>query len=318
MALLAFAAIASPEGVALAQPAGQEVLFWYEVNRARHDPPAWAVERGIDDVTGGDGQPSDLQDVVPRPPLAWSGALHQSSRTHADEMAANDYCAHVSPVTMETPNELVLDAGYPLWSLLTGLDNTVESIACGGVFDSALHALEALVVDDGFANLGHRVHLLGQDDFAAWDEAAVGLAVDPGSAHVHHWVFHSARRDVLQPRLTGVVYDDGNGNGLYDAGEGLSGVGVGLEGGASTTSNAGGAWSLPVGAGSHVVECSGGGFSGAARVAMEVAAFNRQVDCLSGQEGGRVDFVAVPAPPAWGGALAAAAAESAVARRRKG
>ena len=40
-----------------ADPTAQELHYLYEVNRARHDPPAWAAEYGLGSQTGGDGQP---------------------------------------------------------------------------------------------------------------------------------------------------------------------------------------------------------------------------------------------------------------------
>jgi hypothetical protein len=56
--------------------------------------------------------------------------------------------------------------------------------------------------------------------------------------------------------VTGVVYVDGNGNGLMDLGEGVAGAPVSL-GGQSTVTNGGGGWSIPVAAESTLTLQSG-------------------------------------------------------------
>lgn len=116
-AVVALGSSMAAVAVRAADPTAQELHFLYEVNRARHDPPAWAIEYGLGSLTGGDGLPVTLIGVEPRPPLALNTTLVASSRFKAEEQAANDYFAHKSAVgpTFYWPNELVRNVfGYPL------------------------------------------------------------------------------------------------------------------------------------------------------------------------------------------------------------
>ena len=101
----------------------EEQHFVYLVNRARHDPVAYQVERSLS---------IDLSSVTPRPPLAVSESLFASARFHAGEMATHNYFEHQSPVTGKWPNKLARDFGYPLPPQFLDGVNNIESIAAGG------------------------------------------------------------------------------------------------------------------------------------------------------------------------------------------
>jgi len=308
-----------PVAAAAVDPTAEEQLFVYEVNRARSDPPAWAVEMGIDDVMGGDGNPTNLIGVAPQPPLALNDDLVDSSRLHAEDMADNDYFAHFSPVTMKWPNLLVREAGYPLPTMLPAMgggffglpddSNQVESLAAGfgpGSFDLSdpINAITGLIIDDDTPSLGHRIHLLAMNEFNQnFREAGAGFGFNQGATFRNYWAFHTGVVDTDDVFLTGVVFDDTNANSLYDIGEGLGGVTV-LVSNTPVMTNSAGGWSLPVAAGVHSVSCSGGGFSGAAQVDVAVGNENHEVDCISRMVGAYVDFMLVPEPSAWSAQLA--------------
>ena len=55
---LALAALGISSATLAAEPTEQEQYFVYEINRARSDPPGWAIEMGIDTEIGGDGNPA--------------------------------------------------------------------------------------------------------------------------------------------------------------------------------------------------------------------------------------------------------------------
>jgi hypothetical protein len=322
-----------PAAAPAAEPTDQEMLFLYELNRARHDPADWAVEMGIQNTTGGDGQPADLVGVPARPPLALNEILVGSARFKAGEMASFDYFAHQSAVTGTWPNLLVRQMGYPLATMVNVMggfiaipddSNQVESIACGygpGAqdFSQAINALVGLIVDTGVPGLGHRHHLLGFDDYdfnAHFREAGAGFGSNGGSQCRNYWAFHTGVEDVERTFLTGVVFADQNADGLYDPSEGLPGVTVTVSG-VRTSTNAAGGWSMEVTSGTHVVTCQGGAFAGTGSASVPVASANREVDCISGLAGAVVDF-SVPEPGAAPGALAATGALGwlAAARRR--
>ncbi|MCO6456108.1 MAG: hypothetical protein J5I93_12480 [Pirellulaceae bacterium] len=268
----------------------EEQFFVYQLNWARHDPAGYAQEAGL---------PVSLSDVAARPPLAINSALSAASAAKAQELADYDYFGHRSQVTGVWPNQLLRDFGYPLPATLAvgaltysfpSQGNSVESLAAG--YADAATAMDELIVDAGINPPGHRQHLLGLTTLhSAAREIGVGYAHDADSRYRHYWTLHITAANTEQSFLTGVVYDDANGNRRFDQGEGLAGVSV-LAGQQQTLTNAAGGWSLPVAAGLHVVQAFGGNFQGMAAVPVRVSDDNVAVDFISGQTAGAVDFTA--------------------------
>ena len=210
----------------------EEQQFVYLLNLARHDPVAYQREAGL---------AVDLSGIAPRPPLAASDCLMQSAGLRSDEMAQHDYFGHHSPVTGDWPNKVARDQGYDLPSGWADDENYIESISAGDWYDQAAAPLHALIVDQGRSAAGHRRHLLGVDAFYAENrEIGVGHAADPASSYGHYWTVHIARRDPAEVFVTGVVFNDGDGDGRYDPGEGLPGVTLQANNFSATTNDAGG------------------------------------------------------------------------------
>ena len=195
-AVVAFGTTVAAVAVRAADPTSQELHFLYEVNRARHDPPAWAAEYGLGSETGGDGLPVTLIGVAPRPPLALNTTLVNSARFKAQELATNNYFAHHSTVAPNFywPNELARNVfGYPLATLvpipggqsfytLVDDSNQIESLAAGSFpnYTMGVNPVIALIVDSGIPSLGHRLHLLAMTDFnAVFVEAGPGYGFSP-------------------------------------------------------------------------------------------------------------------------------------------
>ena len=78
-----------------------------------------------------------------------------------------------------------------------------------------------------------------------------------------------------------------------DAGEGLSGVSVTIDGQTVVRTNAAGGWSAAVEDGPHRISAHGGQFSGVSTVNATVAGDNVQVDFISGRVAGQVTFAEV-------------------------
>ncbi len=213
----------------------------------------------------------------------------------------------------------VPDPCIPSCYVLGDDSNQMESLAAGygpGSADRslAINAVIGLIVDSGVPGLGHRVHLLGMNDFnAVFVEAGAGYGYSATATYRNYWAFHTGVKASIETFLTGVAFADGNFNSVFDPGEGLAGVTV--EAGAySAITGASGGYSISIPSGTHAVTCSGGGFSGTASASVSVVGFNREVDCSSGEASAFVDFVAAPEPGA--AALGVAAAAALVATRR--
>jgi len=268
----------------------EEQLFVYLLNRARHDPAAYAAEAGLAVA---------LTDAAPQPPLAVNPELFDSSEFHADEMAVNDYFAHQSAVTADWPNKMARDAGYALPAAWLDGANNIESIDAG--LAGAAETLAQLLENAGADPLDTQAHLLATDLlFEPHREIGVGHATDAGSTFVDYWAVHTAFTDTTGPFLTGVVFNDLNFNGIYDLNEGLAGVDV-TDGTTAVQTNAHGGWSLPYDGSQVVVVCSGAPFGGWVSAWLNATPMNTEVDFISGYPAAVVNFgditLAAPSAP---------------------
>ena len=251
----------------------------YLLNRARHDPVAYAAEQNL---------PVSLAGVTPRGPLAVNSALLDSADVKAIDLITNDYFDHVSPSGVH-PNRLARDAGYPLPDVWSDDANFIESLSAGP--ETAAESLNLLIIDEGLPDVPHRAHLLGTNDFFARNrEIGVGFANEPTTTFEDYWVLHLAQRTEPVSFLTGVVHEDVDGNQRYGEGEGLAGVLVTVDGTLQTRTNAAGGWSVQVQPGQHSVVVSGGNFAGFATASATVTDDNVAIDFISGQLSSYVDF----------------------------
>src|SRR5690606_2361391 len=211
-------------------PTAAEAAFIYELNRARQDPGRYDAEIGF----GG-----TLNSGMTQPPLALNLSLVESARWHAQDMEALSYFAHQRPAPgLQHPNWMARHkwkgsspaSAYPLVTAWTDDNNFIESLAANGTSGSSISyaandALKALIIDADLVAMslppGHRIHLLGMDAHnQSMREAGTGYAEGAGwrgSVNAAaYWAIHTGRRDADPVWLTGVVYDDANGNGRYD------------------------------------------------------------------------------------------------------
>ncbi|MDB5385400.1 MAG: hypothetical protein JWM11_1046 [Planctomycetaceae bacterium] len=280
-------------------PTSDEQLFVYLLNEIRHDPQAYDTQANLGGI---------LDSVVARQPLAVNDDLFASARFHADDMAQHNYFAHQSAFSGEWPNKMARDQGYDLpqgfpYDFQDNANN-IESIAAGTVETNPADVLKLLIVDANESPPGHRIHLLGIDDFYAHaKEIGVGHAYNLNSDYRNYWSAQATFSNLTDTFLTGVVYQDTNHDQAFSLNEGLAGVTVTIAGQAlQTQTNAAGGWSIKVpGPGTYTVTVSGGAFSGTATNVVQVGTDNREIDFTSGQSTGIVDFVIPPpasnAPP---------------------
>lgn len=301
-AACAVAASLSAQSNTATSPAAAEQLFMYEVNRARANPQGYDTEKGLGGVCNG---------ITPAHPLALNERLVTSSRFHSAEMAQHGYFAHTSPITGHQPNKMERNAGYPLKSTFPDAANYVESLAGqfssgGSVSYEATAAVRALILDQGVNPPGHRYHLLAwgssqsQIDFnREFRECGAGYATGLGAngyPNGAYWSYHTGVRDTSVTFIAGVVYDDTNTNGRYDAGEALSGVTVKLinwntqQQIGTFTTGAGGGYTHQAGNGTWVLEVSGGSFSGTRWAKITISDQNVQVDFRSNSNNADINF----------------------------
>lgn len=281
-----YCALAAAAAVLGAQPSANEQLTIYELNRARANPQRYAQEHGLGNL---------LATIAPAQPLAVNNLLVQSAQFKSAEMAQGNYVGHQSAATGKWPNDIVRETGYPLNAGFHASMNECESIAGG--HGNLLIALRDLIHDEGINPPYHQEHLLSAGpSFAWWDlhrEIGVGYAYNVDADYRRYYAIHTAFRVTSKPFLTGVAFNDANGNQRMDPGEAIAGATVSATNGTSNlqvTTNAGGGWAIEVDAGNWTVNCTGGAFAGSSSAAVTVASNNIEIDFHSGDAAAEVAF----------------------------
>ena len=174
------------------------------INRARSDPWAEGIRLGID-IQEGLSEP-----VVPMPPLTMNADLLEVARAHSEDMYTRDYYDHYTPEGV-APWERVSASDYAgafnFEAIFSYYGNTIDSV----------NAFE-LVYEVWMTEPMHRGGLLGLE-WSSGNEAGIGIYSDKITFDIGvSWD--------IDTFITGVVYDDLDGDNFYDPGEGLSGVTV--------------------------------------------------------------------------------------------
>ena len=137
-----------------------------------------------------------LGDVTPRKPLIWNQTLAMVAQKKAEDLANRNYFSHVNPDGYGI-NFFIQRAGYTLPKEWTDniANNNCESLSAGS--SSPKDGIIQLINDGGFSDhklAGHRVHLLGIDDFFAKAyDIGIGWASNPNSTYRNYLVVITAR-----------------------------------------------------------------------------------------------------------------------------
>jgi uncharacterized protein YkwD len=249
------------------QPTAVEQLFLEDLNNARANPAAYGASIGI-----------DLSGVAPAPPLAFNPNLIQAALLHSQDMNARGYFDHNTPEGVD-PGTRMQQAGFA-WT------SWGESIAGGTAYPGPAEALAGLIQDTGVADLGHRRQLLAIDAiYKNQNQLGIGI-VQGGTGPLTNYYTIDTAAAVLDngPFLTGVVYNDLNGNGQYDIGEGLAGVTITLSGGGSTTTFDSGGYTLAVQPGTYTVTASGAGLAAPISETVTVGGSNVRLNFTPGSD----------------------------------
>jgi hypothetical protein len=248
-------------------------------NRARSDPAGEATRLGLSSVDEGvsGGLGSD-----PRPPLSMNSLLLAAARKHSTDMLARDFFDHPNP-DGDDPFDRMQQEGY---SFSTAAEN-IAFEGTSGTLDVAattanLH--DGLFVDDGISGRGHRVNILNGDLLE------VGIGIDTGEFTSSSGPLNSAMatQDFATassgdgPFVVGVVYNDLNGNQLYNPGEELAGVIVELDGLRIEVASSGG-YSFSVdNPGTYSIQFDGTGLGGVLTGQVTVSTASKKVDAIAG------------------------------------
>jgi uncharacterized protein YkwD len=225
-----------PSGLA---PTAEDQLLLEEINAARANPAAYGATIGV-----------SLSNVAPAAPLAWNPAVASVAQAHSQDMSTNNYFSHVNPQGQDLGARLTA-AGFA-WTSYS------ESIAAG--YATAPAALAGLIADVGVPDLGHRLQLLAIGPaYQPLDQVGIGIVTGGTGQYVNYYTIDTVSTANTNPWLTGTVYNDLNGNGVYDIGEGLGGVTVQIQGGPSFTTYASGGYQVQLAPGTYTVTFSGGG-----------------------------------------------------------
>lgn len=225
---------------------------------------------------------SQFANLSPAPPLAWNEALYDAAENHNDLMIQFDEQSHQLPGEAGLLDRIV-DAGYD-WQFSVRVGENIFAFSRSVIYGHA-----AFVIDWGFGPngiqepAGHRINMLDQ----GFQEVGISIVEesDP-STLVGPLVISQEfgrRGNYGNPAVLGVVFDDLNADGFYNAGEGLSGVTVelsGPNGTFTTTSLSAGGYQTKVPSGTYTATASGGALGG------EI----RQFDVMVGGSNVKFDF----------------------------
>ncbi len=222
-------------------PTDYEQLMLEMINRARADPLAEAARLEIDLNQG--LEPGTISDS-PKPPLAFNHWLIDSARAHSQWMLDVNVFSHTG-VDGSSPGDRMAAAGYPF----SGGWAWGENVSWRGTTGTPdLLVYTGLQHDGLFRSPGHRVNILNSGFSEIGVGGVPGVFSKDGTAYNAFMITQNFAHSggTPGPLLTGVVFDDLNGNGVFDIGEGMAGVGVELVGGAyhTLTSDSGG-YALP-------------------------------------------------------------------------
>jgi hypothetical protein len=215
------------------------------------------------------------------PPLTFHPGLLAAARRHSVDMAKKNFQSHTGS-DGSTPGSRVNDAGY-------GFTSTNENIF-SSLVPTTLYGHVGVTVDWGpYPNgvqpeLIHRKTIMGVGGFD-FREIGIGIVARTGESAKKNGKLSItqdfANRQNSPVFLLGVAYSDANLNGIYDPGEGLSGVKVTPTMGSwyATTSTSGG-YAIPFSpaAGAGRVTFSGGGLTTPVSRNFTIANVNVKVD----------------------------------------
>lgn len=217
------------------QISAQEQLLIELVNRARLDPSGEAARYGIG---LNDGLAAGTISTAPKAPLAWNADLGEAAALHSEWMLAADTFSHTGSGGSNAGTRMT-QAGYQFTGSWSWGENISWRGTTGPVDPTAMIQEQHKGL---FLSAGHRKNIMG--DFR---EIGVGQEVGSfatgGTAYNASMVTETFAKSGTRAFITGVAFQDKDGDAFYDVGEGTGGVTFdwkGDAGNAAATQAAGG------------------------------------------------------------------------------
>lgn len=191
-------------------------------------------------------------------PLAFDSNLNTAAENHSAWMIATDTFSHTGSGG-STPGQRMAAAGYSF----TGSWAWAENIAWASTRAPAGLQDEVLLLHTNLMNSsGHRTNILND----TYREIGIGFEVGQYGSYEGAFVTQNFARTGANAFLTGVAFDDLDGDKFYDVGEGLGSLTITAKNNStgaiqSTTTAPAGGYDLELLAGTYTVTFSGGGFA---------------------------------------------------------
>ncbi len=193
-------------------------------------------------------------------PLAFDGSLNGSAEAHSTWMIDTDTFSHTGVGGSDAGGRMG-KAGYAF----TGSWVWGENIAWASLREPSGYADEVQLLHTNLMNSpGHRANILNGE----FKEIGIGFETGTYQSYSSAFVTQNFARSGSSTFLTGVAFDDKDGDRFYDLDEGIGGVAVkavGAAGTYSTTTAGSGGYDLALPAGTYTVTFSGSGIAASSR-----------------------------------------------------
>jgi uncharacterized protein YkwD len=293
----------------IGNPTNEQQYMLELINRARANGGAEATRLGLSGLQEGppniNGEAFTIANTAQ--PLSWNPLLINCAQNRAKVLNDSDqFFSGTNPHTFggTDPEQRINAAGYPMnlsqdyngpttvSGFFPGPENVAENESIGGgpfvgakLIATILQQHNDLFTDQTVPGRGHRMTTM----LTYWREIGIGVSAGSDNGQSKTWdslytVQNFGAQKNSPPFITGVVYQDANGNGFYDPGEGIGGIRVDVTGASffAVTSSSGG-YSVPVPAvnTSRTVTFSGGAFPTTQRTANIAGLLNAKVDLVA-------------------------------------
>jgi hypothetical protein len=238
-------------------PTAAEQAHLESINRARLNPAAEAAR-----LLGGnlnEGLSAGQISTAPKQPLTFNALLYSAAKAHSQDMIARNYIDHYSPAPVTNPSDRIIAAGYTSFNYIA--ENIAAKFSTGPLneISTIVEMHDGLVQDFDVPGRGHRINIFSESAKEIGIGTASGSISYGGKAWPYAWLLtcdFAARPG--NAFVLGVVYNDSNMNGQYNAGEGMGGVAVSVvrspDGGtASTITASAGGYGIPLPPGTYTI-----------------------------------------------------------------